>query len=106
MLFLSVIDHMVHRVGIVNTLVDKLVSKFVPVIHVAASCPSGYHTKSSPQTTIKKCFYGVPACGEGNQCKKLMVTYYYYSFPPYICTESEYVCMFRPCPMGYDEVCQ
>jgi len=85
MLSLSTIDRMVHHVGIVNTLVDKLVSKFVPEIPVAAGCPGWY-------TYYEYVIIGY-ICAEKqvcnptlNKCLKYWGYTFYYTEAPWTCT--------------------
>ena len=105
MLSLSTIDTIVQRFGIVNILVDKIVSKIAPAVPVSAlPCPGGYYNMTTSYGSIKKCQLD-GMCGSGKKCIRNCTFTYFYHFAPYACQEQWWCCMGTSCPGGLDSEC-
>jgi len=80
---LSTIDRLVQKMGFVNALVDRLVSKIAPSTSAVAACPQGWYTSQDAYTW--ECWAST-SCGS-NKCVRVKTRTFFYHFIPYACQQ-------------------
>lgn len=90
MISLSIIDNLLKRLHRLNKIMDFLVRKIFRSILVAGSCPSNY--EYFYDNFERYTCWEYASCGE-NKCIRIVTRTYYYSSPPYTCSQELWQCL-------------